>query len=56
MAQLGHINGTSWTSLSRREAHWPMIVDEALDFLDKILSGQPLSTIQETVFRHAGLP
>lgn len=28
-----------------------MIVDEALGFLDEILSGQPLSTIQETVFR-----
>ena len=28
-----------------------MIVDEALGFFDEILSGQPLSTIQETVFR-----
>ncbi|MEM9218106.1 MAG: AAA-like domain-containing protein [Cyanobacteria bacterium P01_F01_bin.150] len=28
-----------------------MVVDEALSFLDEILSGQPLSTIQETVFR-----
>lgn len=29
-----------------------MTVDEALAFLDSILEGQPLSNIQETVFRH----
>ena len=32
-------------------AHVPMTVDEALTFLDNILAGHPLSTIQETVFR-----